>query len=67
MNPLNKPTLKMQRKAKRDRRRWVHADANKDGVLDKDEFKDFIFPTEGGVLIPETHEDLDSDFDGRVR
>ena len=56
----------------RDRRRWNHADSDGDGVLNKREFKLFVFPHlagdggANGILVKEAHEELDSDHNGRV-
>jgi len=55
-----------------DRRRWNHADSDGDGVLNKREFKLFVFPHlagdggANGILVKEAHEELDSDHNGRV-
>lgn len=58
----------------RDRRRWNNADNNGDDKLDKNEMKIFLFPQimigsgnmASQVLVPEAHEDLDVDYDGKV-
>ena len=56
----------MRNRLKRDRRRWVYADVDKDGSLTKTEFKDFVFPSDMSVLVNENYEDLDKDLDGKV-
>ena len=72
VNPDGRRTESRRRRAERDRRRWRRADADGDDALTKHEFKLFLFPqlseNDAGapVLVPEAHEDLDTDFDGRV-
>ena len=74
VNPHGLRSLKAERLAKRERRRWQHADNNGDDRLDIKEFKVFLFPqiltgtrnTASTILLPEAHEDLDVDFDGKV-
>ena len=52
----------------RDRRRWDTADEDKDGHLNKFEFKHFLHPEEADhmrdVVISETVDDIDKDGDG---
>lgn len=64
--PLGIKTGKEKRKFKRDRRRWVNADQDENEALDKNEFKDFLFPKLSIIWVPEAHEDLDQDYDGLV-
>lgn len=55
---------------KRSEKRWALADANSDGVLIKEEFKDFIHPEESvkikDVLVDEAMDDFDADKNGAV-
>lgn len=73
LNPNGRVSAKLRKRTKRDRRRWEFADNDGDGSLNKREFRRFLFPHLGGeasaaglVLVPEAHEDLDADYDGRV-
>ena len=54
----------------RDRRRWDTADEDKDGHLNKFEFKHFLHPEEADhmrdVVISETVDDIDKDGDGKI-
>ena len=54
----------------RDRRRWQTADENKDGALNKLEFKHFLHPEESDhmrdIVIAETVDDIDKDGDGLI-
>ena len=43
--PHGVKTSKQIRKLKRDRRRWIYADADADDILNKSEFQDYLFPT----------------------
>lgn len=65
-NPSGLYTTAKKRKFKRDRRRWVYADSDKDDILSKIEFKSFLFPELSTVWVPEAHDEMDSDYDGRV-
>uniref|UniRef100_A0A4Q8K4C0 Reticulocalbin-3 n=1 Tax=Liphistius sp. SGP-2016 TaxID=1905180 RepID=A0A4Q8K4C0_9ARAC len=51
-------------------RRWKNADADEDGSLSKEEFRDYIHPEEsqkaGGVVVLEAMEDMDTDKNGEV-
>lgn len=55
---------------KRDERRWLQADIDGDGALNKDEFVLFLHPEENSrmhaVVVEETLEDIDKDGDGRI-
>lgn len=55
---------------RRDERRWKMADNNGDGVLNRDEFADFLHPEEAehmsDVVVDETLEDVDKDKDGKI-
>ncbi|BFZ15908.1 hypothetical protein BsWGS_18947 [Bradybaena similaris] len=54
----------------RDRRRWEHADEDKDGKLTKEEFTTFLHPEETErmrfIIVEETVEDIDKDGDGYI-
>lgn len=54
----------------RDRRRWETADENKDGFLNKLEFKYFLHPEEADhmrdIVIAETVDDIDKNGDGLI-
>jgi len=66
-NPRGLLTTAQNRRMKRDRRRWIYADFDpKDEALSKSEFKQFLFPETSIVWVAETHEDLDSNYDGYV-
>ena len=69
-NPHGAQTALARKSQTKDRRRWENADADQNEELTKDEFRFFIFPqlspTAGAVLVPEAHEDLDTDDDGKV-
>ncbi|BFZ04147.1 hypothetical protein BsWGS_07185 [Bradybaena similaris] len=64
------PTFEYATMIKRDRRRWEHADKNQDGVLNKEEFTDFLHPEEAehmrSIVVEETLEDIDKDGDGYI-
>ncbi|XP_023948671.1 calumenin-B [Bicyclus anynana] len=55
---------------KRDRRRWVYADSDKDDALNRTDFAGFLHPEDHGtmrdVVVLETLEDIDKDKDGKV-
>ncbi|XP_074603171.1 calumenin-A-like [Brevipalpus obovatus] len=55
---------------RRDDRRWKMADNNGDGLLNRDEFADFLHPEEAehmsDVVVDETLEDVDKDADGKI-
>lgn len=54
----------------RDERRWRKADLNNDGLLNKDEFLNFLHPEEADhmrdIVVDETLEDIDKDKDGKI-
>jgi len=54
----------------RDDRRFNKADRNADGVLDRDEFQNFVHPEESwfmrDVTVMETLEEMDKDNDGKI-
>ncbi|VEL21772.1 unnamed protein product [Protopolystoma xenopodis] len=54
----------------KDRNRWKEADLNGDGLLDKDEYLDFLHPEDSHrmrhVVIDETMADLDTNKDGFI-
>ncbi|CAG5134394.1 unnamed protein product, partial [Candidula unifasciata] len=64
------PTFEYATMIKRDRRRWLNADKNQDGVLNKEEFTDFLHPEEAehmrSIVVDETLEDIDKDGDGYI-
>ena len=70
LHPYGASTNREQKSLVKDRRRWEHADADEDEELTKHEFRYFIFPqmspNAGAVLIPEAHDDLDVNLDGKV-
>ncbi|KAG1649593.1 Calumenin-B [Nymphon striatum] len=55
---------------KRDKRRWDTADQDKDGLLTKEEFGNFLHPEEAEhmkhIVVTETVEDIDKDKDGQI-
>lgn len=55
---------------KRDKRRWEAADEDKNALLSKEEFADFLHPEEAShmhdVVLTETLEDIDKDKDGKI-
>lgn len=59
-------TTPKKRRFKKDRRRWVSADQDQNDILTKTEFKSFLFPDLSTVWVPEAHDELDFDYDGRV-
>jgi len=54
----------------RDNRRWVMADRDQDGALNKQEFQDFLHPEHAehmrDIVVTETIEDIDKDKDGKI-
>ena len=62
--------LSMEEMEKRDQRRFVTADADKDGNLDRTEFGHFLHPEDHhhmkDIVVKETLEDLDLDGDGFI-
>ena len=54
----------------RDKRRWHTADEDKDGTLNKLEFKHFLHPEESDhmrdIVVSETLDDIDKDGDGLI-
>ena len=54
----------------RDERRWKMADQSADGLLNMQEFADFLHPEESqhmkDIVIIETMEDIDKDKDGQI-
>ena len=54
----------------RDRKRWHTADEDKDGTLNKLEFKHFLHPEESDhmrdIVVSETLDDIDKDGDGLI-
>ncbi|XP_040564856.1 reticulocalbin-2 [Lepeophtheirus salmonis] len=71
VNPTGKSTPDMMHRFTRAHRRWQHADQNGDDGLDIEEFKIFLFPytldrVALNIIIPETMDDLDLNFDGTV-
>ncbi|KAL5007837.1 hypothetical protein ScPMuIL_016643 [Solemya velum] len=64
------PTFSYKDMIERDRRRWEAADKNKDHLLSKEEFMDFMHPEEAehmrDIVVQETIEDIDKDKDGFI-
>lgn len=54
----------------RDERRWKMADQSADGLLNMEEFADFLHPEDSqhmkDIVIIETMEDIDKDKDGQI-
>ena len=54
----------------RDKKRWHTADEDKDGTLNKLEFKHFLHPEESDhmrdIVVSETLDDIDKDGDGLI-
>jgi len=69
-NQVDEDTISYQHMEERDRRRWESADENKDGQLNKYEFKHFLHPEESDhmrdIVISETVDDIDKDSDGKI-
>ncbi|XP_077292066.1 calumenin B scf [Arctopsyche grandis] len=55
---------------RRDRRRWNHADIDRDDALNRTEFRAFLHPEDHpamkDVIVVETMEDIDKDKDGKI-
>jgi len=69
-NHIDEDTMSYHKMEERDRRRWDSADENKDGHLNKFEFKHFLHPEESDhmrdIVISETVDDIDKDGDGQI-
>ena len=59
-----------QKMEERDNRRWVLADLDQDGELNREEFKSFLHPEDADhmrdIVVTETLEDIDKDGDGKI-
>jgi len=63
-------TISYQNMEGRDKKRWHTADEDKDGTLNKLEFKHFLHPEESDhmrdIVVSETLDDIDKDGDGLI-